>query len=258
MLTISFPQSAFAQGDMVSADVQAFGTVTVESDLSQSSISLDVNGSDSVDLGSVNAPGFYSERFLSDPDESDWVLGFFPSSDTQYDLVPFQASEPVAGPSDLVTHFKQGFTTDRIKDAYNKVGPNWIAAHAVAGSTVLLVCALALSMPEVIVTWTMCGKGLAGEAEDLAATILGEMLNSMNADGLLTDIERDALLLNLKQANLLVQLSLSSDQIDFIFTLVGGAANEVIQGDNLKLGFKFTEDFTKKFLFLIDLKDKLP
>ena len=254
MLTVSFPQAAFAQGDPVSVDVQAIGAVSVESDLSQSSTSQDINGSGSIDLGSVNAPGFYSERFLSDPDESDWVLGFFPSSDTQYDLVPFPASEPVAGPSDLVTRFEQGFTTDRIKEAYNKVGPNWIASHAVAVSTVFLVCTLALTVPETVVTWSMCGKGVAGEADDFAATILGEMLNSMNADGLLTDVERDALLMNLKQANLLVQLSLSNDQTDFIFTLVGGAAEEVINDPNLKFGFKITQDFTKKFLFLISLK----
>ena len=75
---------------------------------------------------------------------------------------------------------------------------------------------------------------------------------------LLTDTERDALLGNLKQVNLIAQLSLSGGQTDFILTLVGSVADEIIQDDSLKLGFKLTDDFTKKFLFLIDLKDKLP
>ena len=181
MLTVSFPQYVFTQGDMVSADVQTVGVVTVENDLSQNSSSHNINGSGSINLGIVNTPGFYYEEFLTDSDVSTWTLGFFPSSDTHYDLAPFPASDPFIGSTDLLIRFQQGFTKDRYQSAYNKVaGPTWFATHVVAGSSVLLVCAVAVAAPETTVTWAMCGKGVLGEADDFAATILSELINAMN------------------------------------------------------------------------------
>lgn len=247
-------------GNRISALVEgAFGMVGIESDLSASSSSTNVQGSSWVELGAVDAPGYYPVRLTHGAGAAAVGILVLRGPGGKF-LVGY--SRGVAVPAGkvpapgLLERFAGLITPQRLWEGLAKALPGWVAQQAPNAVIAGALCATGVGA-------MVCVSEYLGIGADLGLLVLVEVAGQLAREGQLAQADADdiALFLSVAKVAGAIILGLDAGKFDLssmVLDTVDAAVEGRIQDADVKAMLSTLTGSLKKFVLIWEVRRTIP